>query len=43
MPIRFPAPGLFSTKNCWPSAREKWLGEHAGDDVGARRRAAKER
>src|SRR5260221_3357336 len=23
MPIRLPAPGLFSTKNCWPSVREK--------------------
>src|ERR1043165_1243 len=23
MPNRLPAPGLFSTKNCWPSVREK--------------------
>src|SRR5437868_788782 len=23
MPIMFPAPALFSTKNCWPSALEK--------------------
>src|SRR5262245_13757833 len=23
MPIRLPAPGRFSTKNCWPSAVEK--------------------
>src|SRR5881394_1813978 len=24
MPMRLPAPGLFSTKNCWPRVFEKW-------------------